>query len=83
MGLVLVVLIVVAAVLAAVVALAVRNQRAGVTRRTHDPSIDPFTVGEPWRRLVQRAVRSQARYGELVAAHAVGPHPRRAGRHRR
>jgi hypothetical protein len=72
-GLVLVVLIVVAAVLAGVVAVAVRNQRAGVTRRAHDPSIDPFTVGEPWRRLVQRAVRSQARYGELVAGTPPGP----------
>jgi len=72
-GTALVVLIVVAAVLAAVIAVAVRNQRAGVTRRTHDPSIDPFTVGEPWRRLVQSAVRSQARYRELVAETAPGP----------
>jgi hypothetical protein len=72
-GLVLVVLVVIAAVLVAVVAIAVRNQRAGVTRRTHDPTIDPFGVGEPWRRLVQGALRSQSRYRELVRTTAPGP----------
>ena len=73
MGLVLVVLIVVAAALVAVLAVAVRNQRIGVTRRTHDPSIDPFAVGEPWRRLVQSAVRAQSRYRELLAGTSAGP----------
>ena len=73
MGLVLVVLIVVAAALVAVLAVAVRNQRVGVTRRTHDPSIDPFAVGEPWRRLVQSAVRAQSRYRELLAGTSAGP----------
>ncbi len=73
MGLVLVLLVVLAVGLAAVMAIAVRNQRAGVTRRTHDPAIDPFAVGEPWRRLVQSAVRSQARYRETVAAAQPGP----------
>ena len=73
MGLVLVVLVVVAAALVAVLAVAVRNQRAGVTRRTHDPAIDPFAIGEPWRRLVQTAVRSQSRYRELVAGTPAGP----------
>jgi len=72
-GLVLVVLIVVAAALVAVLAVAVRNQRVGVTRRTHDPSIDPFAVGEPWRRLVQSAVRAQSRYRELLAGTSAGP----------
>jgi len=79
-GLVLVVLFVVAAALVAVIAVAVRNQRAGVTRRTHDPSIDPFAIGEPWRRLVQGAVRSQSRYRELLRATPAGPmHDRLAG----
>ena len=73
MGLVLVVLIAVAAALVAVLAVAVRNQRIGVTRRTHDPSIDPFAVGEPWRHLVQSAVRSQSRYRELLAGTPAGP----------
>jgi hypothetical protein len=72
-GLVLVVLAIVAAVLVVVVAVAVRNQRAGVTRRTHDPTIDPFGVGEPWRRLLQGALRSQSRYRELLSATAPGP----------
>lgn len=64
---------VIAAVLAAVIAVAVRNGRAGVTRRTHDPTIDPFGVGEPWRRLVQSALRSQSRYRELVGTTPPGP----------
>jgi len=72
-GLVLVVLIALAAALVAVLAVAVRNQRIGVTRRTHDPSIDPFAVGEPWRRLVQSAVRAQSRYRELLAGTSAGP----------
>jgi hypothetical protein len=72
-GLVLVVLVVIAAVLVGVLAVAVRNQRAGVTRRTHDPTIDPFGVGEPWRRLVQSALRSQSRYRELLATTPAGP----------
>jgi hypothetical protein len=72
-GLILVVLVIVAALLVAVVAVAVRNQRAGVTRRTHDPTIDPFGVGEPWRRLVQSALRSQSRYRELLTTTPTGP----------
>jgi hypothetical protein len=72
-GLVLVVLVLIAAVLAVVVAIAVRNGRAGVTRRTHDPTIDPFGVGEPWRRLVQGALRAQSRYRELVRTTRSGP----------
>ena len=35
-------------------------------------AIDPFTVGEPWRQLVSGAVRSQARYRELVATAPEG-----------
>ena len=73
MAVALVVLIVVAVALAAVLAVAVRNQRAGLTRRSHDPSIDPFAVGEPWRRLVQSAVRSQSHYRELVRETRPGP----------
>jgi hypothetical protein len=65
-------LIAVAAALAAGIGVAVRNQRAGVTRR-RDPAIDPFAVGEPWRRLVQSALRAQARYRDTVAALPPGP----------
>jgi hypothetical protein len=72
-GLVLVVLLILAAVLVAVIAVAVRNQRAGVTRRSHDPAIDPFGVGEPWRRLVQNAVRAQSHYRAMLASVPQGP----------
>jgi hypothetical protein len=72
MALALIALIVLAAALAAAVGVALRNQRAGVTRR-RDPGIDPFTVGEPWRRLVQKALRAQARYRDTVAALPPGP----------
>jgi hypothetical protein len=73
MGFVLVVLLVLAAALVAVIVVAVRNQRVGVTRRSHDPAIDPFGVGEPWRRLVQSAVRAQSRYREMLASVPAGP----------
>ncbi len=72
-AIILIVLLTVGAVLAATLALAVRNQRIGVTRRTHDPSIDPFRVGEPWRRLVQGAVRAQSRYRQTLAGTPPGP----------
>jgi hypothetical protein len=68
-----VVLVTLGVVLAASIALAVRNQRVGVTRRTHDPSIDPFRVGEPWRQLVQGAVRAQGRYRQTVQSVQAGP----------
>jgi hypothetical protein len=72
-ALILIVLLTVGAVLAATLALAVRNQRLGVTRRTHDPAIDPFRVGEPWRRLVQGAIKAQSRYRQTLASTAPGP----------
>jgi hypothetical protein len=72
-AIVLIVLLTVGAVLAATLVVAVRNQRIGVTRRTHDPAIDPFRVGEPWRRLVQGAVRAQSRYRQTLASTQPGP----------
>ena len=61
------------AVLAAVVvlgaaALAVRRRPAPLTAR-----IDPFTVGEPWRRHVASAQSAQRRYLQTVATVAPGP----------
>lgn len=35
--------------------------------------IDPFEVGEPWRRFVQGALQSQARYQRAVSGVAAGP----------
>jgi hypothetical protein len=72
-AIVLVVLLTVGAVLAVTLVLAVRNQRLGVTRRTHDPAIDPFRVGEPWRRLVQGAVRAENRYRQTLTSTPAGP----------
>jgi hypothetical protein len=70
---VLIVLLTVGAVLAVTIALAVRNQRIGVTRRSHDAAIDPFRVGEPWRQLVQGAVRAESRYRQTLASTPPGP----------
>ena len=72
-AIILIVLLAIGAALAASLVLAVRNQRIGVTRRTHDPAIDPFRVGEPWRRLVQGALRAQSRYRQTLAATPPGP----------
>jgi hypothetical protein len=55
-----------AAVYAGSVALAV--PRAPAT-----PTIDPFTVGEPWRQMVQAAQRSRRHFLETVAATRAGP----------
>jgi hypothetical protein len=72
MALALIVLIVLAVALAAAIGVTVRNQRAGITRG-RDPAIDPFTLGEPWRRLVQSALRAQSRYRDTAAALSPGP----------
>jgi len=39
--------------------------------------VDPFTVGEPWRRHVATALTTQRRYRELVTGTAEGPLRRR------
>jgi hypothetical protein len=70
---VILILLIVGAALGAAVVVAVRNQRAGLTRRSHDPAIDPFRVGEPWRRLVQGAIRAQTRYRQTLDATRPGP----------
>jgi hypothetical protein len=72
-AIVLIVLLTIGAVLAVTIALAVRNQRIGITRRSHDAAIDPFRVGEPWRRLVQGAVRAESRYRQTLASTPPGP----------
>lgn len=50
------------------VALAVRRRPAPLSAR-----IDPFTVGEPWRRYVASAQSAQRRYEQTVATVAPGP----------
>jgi hypothetical protein len=68
-----IVLIVLGLALAASLVLAVRSERVGTTRRAHDPAIDPFAVGEPWRRLVQGAIRAQTRYRQTIDSAPQGP----------
>ena len=49
--------------------------RVGVAglRRPARPRIDPFTLGEPWKRLVQDAVQAQNRFADIVRAARSGP----------
>jgi hypothetical protein len=68
-----VILLVIAALLAAGLGLAVRVQRRGTVHAGRNPAIDPFAVGEPWRRLVQRALHAQARYRAVVDGARPGP----------
>lgn len=42
-------------------------------RRRSRERIDPFGVGEPWRRFVQGALQAQARYHLTVSAVPPGP----------
>ncbi len=66
-------------VLVGVVVLAAIGAGVIVLRRRSPsaPPIDPFTVGEPWRRHVAAALAAQRRYRELVAGAAQGPLRRR------
>lgn len=46
------------------------------SRRAAGPTaqrIDPFTVGEPWRRLTQDAIRSRNQFAELISGMLDGP----------
>jgi hypothetical protein len=54
------------AVYAGAVALAVPRER-------RLPAVDPFTVGEPWRQMVQAAQRSRRRFLETVRSLPPGP----------
>ena len=42
-------------------------------RRRRRERIDPFGVGDPWRRSVQRALQAEARYRQAVSGVAPGP----------
>lgn len=44
-----------------------------VPRRTRGERIDPFRVGEPWRRYVQDAQQAKARFDRTVARMRTGP----------
>jgi len=49
--------------------------RVGVAglKRPARPRIDPFTLGEPWKRLVQDALQAQNRFADIVRAARAGP----------
>lgn len=57
----------------AVVAAALAGGFAFMRRKPRPPRIDPFTVGEPWRRHVSAAQALQRDYRELVRATPAGP----------
>jgi hypothetical protein len=42
-------------------------------RRRRPERIDPFGVGEPWRRFVRGALQAQARYQQGMSGMAAGP----------
>lgn len=44
-----------------------------VPRKAGDDRIDPFTLNEPWRRFVQSALQSQARFDQAVHQAERGP----------
>ena len=49
--------------------------RIGVAglKRPARPRIDPFALGEPWKRLVQDALQAQNRFGDVVRTTRTGP----------
>ena len=62
------------AAIAVGVVLAIVVIRAVMQRRGLRPlSIDPFAVGEPWRRHIAAALSTQTRYTKLVGATQPGP----------
>lgn len=44
-----------------------------VPKEPKRPAIDPFTVGEPWRQMVQAAQRSRRRFRDTIASVPPGP----------
>lgn len=57
----------------AIVVVAVAGGLAFTRRRPRPAMIDPFTIGEPWRRHVSQALSLQRGYGELVDDTTAGP----------
>ncbi|MFT3854128.1 MAG: hypothetical protein QM733_15505 [Ilumatobacteraceae bacterium] len=50
-----------------------RGRREATLTATATARIDPFTVGEPWRRHVSSALSTQRRYDEIVKGVDAGP----------
>jgi hypothetical protein len=49
------------------------DSAAGRIPDAQQARIDPFAVGEPWRRFVASALRHRSRYAEIVSATRPGP----------
>ena len=73
-----VVLVILVAIIAAGMAVLKRRVRRDAGAGTARVKIDPFTVGEPWRRHVSSALSTQRRFDEIVKGVAAGPHARPA-----
>jgi hypothetical protein len=68
------VLAVVLGIVAGVVGAAAQRARGGSGRsRDRRERIDPFTVGEPWRRFVQNALQARNRFDSVVERVPAGP----------
>lgn len=65
------VLVGLAVIAVAAAAFVVRSRR--LPRAARPKAIDPFTLGERWRRHVTTAQSAQRRYGEIAAATPDGP----------
>lgn len=63
---------VVGGVVGAVAAWATRVGIA-IPKAPAEDRIDPFSVGEPWRRLTQDAIAAQRQFGEAVRSTGAGP----------
>jgi hypothetical protein len=63
----------VAVALAVGVAVYVASVAIAMPRRRSMPPMDPFTLGEPWRRYVQGTQRATTRLHDAVAATRAGP----------
>lgn len=50
-----------------------RRRNRALQEGGHTPAIDPFGVGEPWRRHVAAALTAQKRYRRHIAAIPSGP----------
>ena len=51
----------------------VMHRRKGASRATKTARVDPFTMGEPWRRHVAAALGVQRKYDDIVGGVQPGP----------
>ncbi len=61
------------------VAAVVAGRRRARAARPHPAELDPWSVPEPWRQLLQQAMSAQTRFDQAVAAWPPGPTRDRLG----